>query len=460
MRKHTIMPIAIIVLSMMFLGLGCLDRDSGGGPGGGPGENESEVIVDFIEKATHVFFPEFNDPEEISNDDLIFLLLFYCEITPSTWHEGDYITRFKGEEVQQTARIVFGPNFTEIVHRSVNGIIWDDREREYHIYAYGPTSFTDNHVMQIIEERDFYIVDVVHLHYYTGDYRVSETTGILEEDVYDIDGNLVAVLKDGERLSHKMLIDLPARRYFLKKTDDGGFYISKSMGVSGAASIEATIKAFFNDKNNTNDEDWSKRSLTDMWNRVGGESAQFRTRNKSFDQGDKWAIEMPIEVDKIYQDLSVDILGDIYFVHTGFAYDYSYYIKYGSHDGLDIGAPNGTKVKFFTRGEVQNILNLGTNGYFVYVEETDASGNKVGRRWKFGHLQEAYVSVGQKVDKGTSLGTVGHGHLHLAVIKKDKSDLNIIAEKTGDYQKDVALVLDNFMTPLYAYWLSTSTHPQ
>ncbi len=65
-------------------------------------EAKRKEITNFMEKATSnivAFLPEFIDPNEIGNDDLIFILLFNG-ITTSYWNEDDYITRFKGTDVQ------------------------------------------------------------------------------------------------------------------------------------------------------------------------------------------------------------------------------------------------------------------------------------------------------------------------------------------------------------------------
>ncbi len=109
------------------------------------------------------------------------------------------------------------------MHRSVDGAIWEDSVQEYHVYAFGPESFTENHVININEESGGYVVDVVHLLYYYGDYDRPDET-----DVHDEFDNLIAVLKGNEKISDAKLKDLPMRRYILHKTSDGGFYITQS----------------------------------------------------------------------------------------------------------------------------------------------------------------------------------------------------------------------------------------
>ncbi len=177
-------------------------------------EAKRKDIINFMEKATSnivAFLPEFTDPNEISNDDLIFTLLFNG-ITVSYWNEDDYITRFKGTDVQQAARLIFGSDFKNLNHRSVDSAIWEDSVQEYHVYAFGSESFTENHVISIKEESGGYVVDVVHLLNNNGDYDRPDET-----DLYDEYDNLTVVLKDNESISDAEVKDLPIRRYIFNK---------------------------------------------------------------------------------------------------------------------------------------------------------------------------------------------------------------------------------------------------
>ena len=200
-------------------------------------EAKRKEIVDFMEKATsHIseIFPEFYDPNnDIGNDELISLMIFNG-ITPSSWGASDHITRFAGEDVEWAAKTIFGPEINDITHKSVGQAIWKESEQEYHVHAFGPTSFIETHVISIVEESDRYIVDVIHLKYSfrEDDDRLNET------NIYDEYGNHVVVLKGEENINESHLRGLPIRSYFLRKTDDGGFYISHSSKHENSFNVE------------------------------------------------------------------------------------------------------------------------------------------------------------------------------------------------------------------------------
>jgi len=194
----------------------------------GLNEAKRKEIINFMEEATSnwvasIAFPVFNDPNEISDVDLIFILLF-SGMTPS--YRDDYVLGFKGTDVQQTARLIFGSGFKEIKHRSIDGEVWEweDSLQEYHIYGFGVANFTETHVIGIKEEQSNYVVDVVHLFYCYDCYDETDET-----EVYDESNNLITVLKGNEKISDAKLKNLPIRRYILKKTNDGGFYITQSI---------------------------------------------------------------------------------------------------------------------------------------------------------------------------------------------------------------------------------------
>ena len=153
---------------------------------------------------------------------------------------------------------------------------------------------------------------------------------------------------------------------------------------------DEVLRPFFSDKGNTNGEVWSNPNIeaVDLWNRISGDRAQFHG-NKPNGIDNEWSIAMPDEVEKIYKDLAEKLLGNRNAtVNTGLAYDVYYYNNYSNtHEGFDIKATNGTPVKFFTKGKVHLAEDHGSNGWFIYIDEFNASGDPVGRRWKFGHLQ-------------------------------------------------------------------------
>lgn len=230
------------------------------------------------------------------------------------------------------------------------------------------------------------------------------------------------------------------------------------------SNIESVLRNFFSNTANTNKENWSQKTITEMWDRVGGESAQFP--GGAYPDRDIWQVDMPSDVYGVYQDLSNAIFGSVKAVTTGYAYDYGYYPSEGAHSALDIGASNGTSLKALVNGTVvdnrpQYLKNGSFNGYWIAIDELDANGQKTGRRWWYGHLATSNVNVGSKVTAGqTVLGTVGQNHLHLGVVSTYKTytpsmyGVEVRNGKTGNYSADVQDVLNRTMSPLQAYWKS------
>lgn len=230
------------------------------------------------------------------------------------------------------------------------------------------------------------------------------------------------------------------------------------------SNIESVLRNFFSNTSNTNGQNWSQKSITEMWDRICGESAQFP--GGTYTSGDIWQVDMPGDVFGIYQDLSNTIFGSVKTVTTGYAYDYGYYPSYGAHSALDIGATNGTSLKAVVNGIVVDnrpqYVNNSFNGYWIAIDELDASGQKTGRRWWYGHLATRNVNVGSKVTAGqTVLGTVGQGHLHLGVVSTYTTYSTSMygnevrnGKGKGSYSTDVQDVLTRTMSPLQAYWNS------
>jgi hypothetical protein len=222
--------------------------------------------------------------------------------------------------------------------------------------------------------------------------------------------------------------------------------------LSYYGNIDSSLNSYFS---NTSYQD---RSIQDKWDRVGGESAQFPSGN--FTSGDLWKTDMPSDVYNIYKDLSNSIFGSVKAVNTGYAYDYGYYLDgIGAHSGIDIqGVNNVDQVKSAVQGKVVKIVNDGSNGYWIAVDELDGSGNKTGRRWWYGHLSSTSVSVGSQVNAGqTTLGKIGLGHLHLTVVNTYSDTVNygeVSNGKSGNYTNDVNYVLGRTISPLEAYWKS------
>lgn len=96
-------------------------------------------------------------------------------------------------------------------------------------------------------------------------------------------------------------------------------------------------------------------------------------------------------------------------------YGVSSRIRKSTHTGLDIAASSGTPIKVMAEGTVTCASYQGSYGYLVKINH----GNGV-ETW-YGHTSKMYVKVGQKVNAGdviASVGSTGNStgpHLHLEI---------------------------------------------
>jgi len=232
-------------------------------------------------------------------------------------------------------------------------------------------------------------------------------------------------------------------------------------------SIESVLKRFFGNTANTINENWSGKNITEMWDRVGGEDAQFP--NGNFPQGDRWTAKMPSEIFGVYEDLAKTIFGSVPRVNAGYAYDRSYYdvVKVGAHSGLDIQGSSGTDIRSAVRGSVARIIDdtrvnrktqKTNNGWWVAVDELDGSNKRMGRHWWYGHLQQPSVKVGDVINPEQIISKTNYqNHLHLTVLESSRApNYNdvINGRGKGSYAADVQDVLNRTMSPLQAYWNS------
>ncbi len=234
------------------------------------------------------------------------------------------------------------------------------------------------------------------------------------------------------------------------------------------SNIESVLNNFFSNTANipiaNRVENWSGKTITQMWDRVGGESAQFPglADTHEFNKEDLWNVDMPTDVYNIYKDLSTAIFGSLRPVTAGYAYDYGYYVDEGSHSALDIDDANNATVKAAVTGKVVAVLPKGSIGYWIAINELDASGNKTGRRWWYGHLTNSQVQLNNIVNAGQNIAQLYSvspfpSHLHLTVVNTytDTADFSeVLNGKTGNYTNDVNYVLNRTMSPLQAYWKS------
>jgi len=90
------------------------------------------------------------------------------------------------------------------------------------------------------------------------------------------------------------------------------------------------------------------------------------------------------------------------------------------HTGIDIGKPEGTPIQSGAPGTVTFAGDMGGYGNTVIIEYFDEE-RGVGVRLLYAHLHEIHVTVGDTLEMGEILGTVGStgtstgNHLHMEV---------------------------------------------
>ena len=91
------------------------------------------------------------------------------------------------------------------------------------------------------------------------------------------------------------------------------------------------------------------------------------------------------------------------------------------HGGIDFAAPLGTPVKGVLPGRVMRAGPAGHYGNLVEIRHSD------GRRTRYAHLDQIKVEVGQWIEKGRTVGTVGQTgratgpHLHFELRDGERS---------------------------------------
>ncbi|WP_027249010.1 M23 family metallopeptidase [Planktothrix agardhii] len=201
-------------------------------------------------------------------------------------------------------------------------------------------------------------------------------------------------------------------------------------------------------------------SLTDsQWDEYSGDSTRF-TPNQ-YDDGVNETQLTPPDINQIYKDISKAALGnENATMFTGYAFDKGYNPTYGAHAGIDIGATQNQVVKALVKGKIADIGNEGSNGYAIAVDETDANGNPMGRRWWYVHLASpGNWKIGDSVEVGSSdFGKVNssQGHLHLSAtnVRVGNGWASVLNGNQNLSDYGATDVTNRTMSPLHAFWKS------
>lgn len=105
------------------------------------------------------------------------------------------------------------------------------------------------------------------------------------------------------------------------------------------------------------------------------------------------------------------------------------------HPGIDIANVEGTPIPVYASGKVVEAVtgktqtpNTPSFGNYVIIE--DVNGNK----WRYSHLKQEYVKVGQQVQAGMTLGEMGRTGSTYAPSGGDASHLDLrIMDAAGQY---------------------------
>ncbi len=202
-----------------------------------------EQVASFIEESTSFklydfILPEFDHPNEISNEDLIRAVTL-SGLAPS-YNDSHSISIMTGKDIQETARTIFSSDIEEIEHRSVFPYYWNSENQIYQVEGFGPWSYTKTKVINVRETSEEFIVDAFHLIYYYSPQvteHISQVVGELsrmsEFDSYEefLENSDVIVLVDEQHTDGTIdnyLNSFPVRRYILSKEGDGILYLRQS----------------------------------------------------------------------------------------------------------------------------------------------------------------------------------------------------------------------------------------
>jgi hypothetical protein len=193
-----------------------------------------DQVSRFIEESTSVFcdefvIPEFNNPNNISNEDLI-RLITNNGLIPTYYDDYGYL--FTVKDMKETALAIFGKDLKEIQYYEDVQVVKPG--------GHGCGSYTETRVLNFIERENEFVVDVVHIIYYYDPYDEKHISHVTDElsryssktwDSYDdfLDNTITLVDEEhNDGTIDKYLNSFPVRRYILSKEGDGVCYIRQS----------------------------------------------------------------------------------------------------------------------------------------------------------------------------------------------------------------------------------------
>ena len=206
----------------------------------------------------------------------------------------------------------------------------------------------------------------------------------------------------------------------VENTGEKPINISGGNNSSTTGNVDTNVKKDTkaeNGKNVANDKKIEKET-SDGKNTTSGTDNQEKTKENNVEEKEPKFI-IPVEDGEIIREYAKD---NLVFSET--------LQEWITHLGIDIKAPKTTIVKAAEIGEVESVKNDPRYGLTVMVKHSK------GYKTVYANLLTTeFVNVGDKVEKGQSIGTVGNNapfeiaddpHLHFELIKDDeKIDPNV-----------------------------------
>ncbi|HEY9862762.1 MAG TPA: M23 family metallopeptidase [Candidatus Obscuribacterales bacterium] len=211
------------------------------------------------------------------------------------------------------------------------------------------------------------------------------------------------------------------------------------------------------EKVNSNNYISGLSSLTDgQWDQQSGDGYYFDDILGNASQ------DASSDLKQVSKDLSTALLGEPFYMSTGYAYDTAsiYDGNTVSHAGIDysydatIGETYtkilNKRVNAIVKGKVVNVQDYNGIGKFVTVEGEDK------KLWLYGHIENS-KQVGDEVNPGEEIGKVynqgdnTHFHLEVHTPPFDNSIIDGI-NTTIPQESNLSFVINNTISPLQAYW--------
>jgi len=183
-----------------------------------------EQIISFVEKVTSFeikfTLPEFEHPNEISNEDLIDAVLL-CGLAPPF---DDYYISVSGADLQTTARSIFGSDLRDIAHDPSHHS-WNSEKQAFYFWIGSSWERTETKVISVSETNNEFIVDAVHFIY---GYSPDELFSYFYDELSSVNPIVVLNEQDKDGTIDQYLDQFPIRRYILSKEGNGISYIRQS----------------------------------------------------------------------------------------------------------------------------------------------------------------------------------------------------------------------------------------